>query len=249
MQVPSGFRAVKRSRAACPSSTFSAPSGRGRCGPTRLGASMFDLRSRAGIAGVATGAALLALPVVPAGQVPVVDQVVGGVTQTAESLTPAPVPPVKLPVPAVQPAPPASVPAAPAPAGPGAAAPAPSAQAPAPREVPSTGAPSIGADSDATRSSKDRTSDAKASRGHRGGATAGAASGEGASAAQAESVAEQNAGASGADDGVTDVEIAATDSGDEGGPAALPFTGLQLALLAMAGLATLVGGALLRRAT
>jgi len=190
---------------------------------------MFDLRSRAGIAGVATGAALLALPVVAAGQVPVVDQVVGGVTQTAESLTPAPVPPVKLPVPAVQPAPPASVPAAPAPAGPGAAAPAPSAQAPAPREVPSTGAPSIGADSDATRSSKDRTSDAKASRGHRGGATAGAASG--------------------ADDGVTDVEIAATDAGDEGGPAALPFTGLQLALLAMAGLATLVGGALLRRAT
>jgi hypothetical protein len=34
-----------------------------------------------------------------------------------------------------------------------------------------------------------------------------------------------------------------------GGPAALPFTGLQLVLLGMAGLAALAGGALLRRAT
>ena len=51
---------------------------------------MLDLRSRAGIVGVATGTALLALPVVAAGQVPVVDQVVGGVTQTAQSLAPAP---------------------------------------------------------------------------------------------------------------------------------------------------------------
>ena len=70
---------------------------------------MFDLRSRAGIVGVATGAALLALPVVAAGQVPVVDQVVGGVTRTAQILAPAPVPPVTLPAPAATPAPPASV--------------------------------------------------------------------------------------------------------------------------------------------
>ena len=75
------------------------------------------------------------------------------------------------------------------------------------------------------------------------------ASGERASAAQAESAADPNADASGAGDAAaTDVEIAAADSGDEGGPAALPFTGLQLVLIGMAGVAALAGGALLRRA-
>jgi hypothetical protein len=47
----------------------------------------------------------------------------------------------------------------------------------------------------------------------------------------------------------TDVEIAAGESGDEAGPAALPFTGFQLLLLAMLGLGAIAGGAALRRAS
>jgi hypothetical protein len=58
----------------------------------------------------------------------------------------------------------------------------------------------------------------------------------------------QSDSAVGQDGGATDVEIAAADSGDAGGPASLPFTGLQLALLGLVGLAALAGGALLRRA-
>jgi len=54
--------------------------------------------------------------------------------------------------------------------------------------------------------------------------------------------------AAGEPDGATDVEIAAADSGDAGGPASLPFTGLQLTLLGIVGMAALAGGALLRRA-
>ena len=46
----------------------------------------------------------------------------------------------------------------------------------------------------------------------------------------------------------SDVEVAAAESGDEGGAAAPPFTGLQLVLIGMAGMAALAGGALLRRA-
>jgi hypothetical protein len=46
----------------------------------------------------------------------------------------------------------------------------------------------------------------------------------------------------------SDVQIAAAGSGNEGGPSALPFTGLQLVLIGMAGVAALAGGALLRRA-
>ena len=213
---------------------------------------MFDLRSRAGIVGVATGAALLALPVVAAGQVPVVDQVVGGVTRTAQILAPAPVPPVTLPAPPATPAPPAQVPALGAPASPGLAAPPAGSQAAAaaPRQGASTRAPSLSGGGRAARSPGARASRAKAeTRQHHGTVTAGAASDESASAAQAESAAAPSAGASGADDAAaTDVEIAAADSGDQGGAAALPFTGLQLVLIGMAGLATLAGGALLRRA-
>jgi hypothetical protein len=196
---------------------------------------MFDLRSRAGIAGFATGATLLALPVVAVGQVPVVDQVVGGVTETAQRLARAPVPPVTLPAPVAKPAPPAPVPALPAPPSPGPAASAP-APAPAPRAA---AAPAVSA---GDRTPPSPPAEAKASGNERGGATARAASGEGASEAQSHSAGDQGTGA-------TDVEIATADSGDAGGPAALPFTGLQLVLLGMAGLAALAGGALLRRAT
>ena len=52
---------------------------------------MHALRSRTGVVSITVGAAvLLALPVVAAGQVPGVDQVVGGVKETAESIAPAP---------------------------------------------------------------------------------------------------------------------------------------------------------------
>ncbi len=65
-------------------------------GKTQWGAFMIDVRSRRAAAAVATSAAvLLSVPVVAAGQVPGVDQVVGGVQQTAESLVPAPAAPVR----------------------------------------------------------------------------------------------------------------------------------------------------------
>lgn len=212
---------------------------------------MFDLRSRAGIVGLATGAGLLALPVVAVGQVPVVDQVVGGVTHTAQSLAPAPVPPVTLPAPAAPPAPPAPVPALPTPASPGPGAPPAGAPAPAtaPRQAASTHAPSLPGGGRVARSQGGRASRAKAEPGQHRSVTAGAASDERASAAQSDSLGEENADASRADDAAaTDVEIAAADLGDDGGTAALPFTGLQLVLIGMAGLATLAGGTLLRRA-
>ena len=73
-----------------PGSTLLRALGRGRRGKFQLGAPMHALRSRVGVVSVAAGAAvLLALPVVAAGQVPVVDQVVGGVKQTAESIAAA----------------------------------------------------------------------------------------------------------------------------------------------------------------
>ncbi|MEA2408749.1 MAG: hypothetical protein QOE69_2868, partial [Thermoleophilaceae bacterium] len=84
---------------------------------------MLNVRSRIGMVAVGTSAAvLLAVPVVAAGQVPVVQEVVGGVTQTAESLAPAPAP----------------VPALPAPA---AKAPAPQTPAPKPAPQPASSAP------------------------------------------------------------------------------------------------------------
>ena len=76
---------------------------------------MHAFRSRVGVVSVATGTAiLLALPVVATGQVPGVDQVVGGVTETAQSIAPAapalPAPPAQVQVPA--PKPPAAAPRA-----------------------------------------------------------------------------------------------------------------------------------------
>jgi hypothetical protein len=163
---------------------------------------MFDLRSRAGIVGVATGTALLALPVVAAGQVSVLDQVVGGVNQTAQGLAPAPVPPVTLPAPPAKPAPPVPVPAVRAPASPGPAAP--PAPAPAPAAAPAAGdehgctEPAWGGR--AARSPGSRASRPKANAGQHRTATAGAASDERASVAQSDSLGGENAGASGAGD-------------------------------------------------
>lgn len=209
---------------------------------------MLKVRSRSGVVGVTAGAAaLLALPVVAAGQAPVVDQVVGGVTQTAQSLAPAP--PAGLPAPTVKPAPPAGLPAPPAPAGSGApaAAPAPPASAPsgAPRQVTATGsagservASSAGKAHARKRGSSDRKGSGAKATGAQSGATASQSEGSGA----------QGGGSQADDSGATDVEIAAGESGDESGAASLPFTGFGLVLLTMLGLGALAGGAVLRRA-
>jgi pyruvate dehydrogenase E2 component (dihydrolipoamide acetyltransferase) len=94
---------------------------------------MHAFRSRVGVVSATAGApVVLVLPVVAAGQVPVVDQVVGGVTQPADAVAPAPAvpalpaPPAPLQVPVANA--PAAAPAAPAPAAPAPAAPAPAAQ-------------------------------------------------------------------------------------------------------------------------
>ena len=49
----------------------------------------------------------------------------------------------------------------------------------------------------------------------------------------------------------TDVEIAdqAVDAPEDASPASLPFTGLQLLLMGMVGLAAIAGGGVLRRAS
>jgi 2-oxoglutarate dehydrogenase E2 component (dihydrolipoamide succinyltransferase) len=203
---------------------------------------MLNVRSRVGVVTVATGAAvLLALPVVAAGQVPGVDQVVGGVTETAESLVPAP---VAAPAPApATPAPSTSRPApAPAAAPAPQAAPAPSAAAPAAAPAPSATARQAASAGGGGGSSSGKAS-AKASGKGSGETkrhtTASAASDKKAAAAQGENA------------GPTDVEIAdqVVDTPEDASPSTLPFTGLQLALMGMAGLAALAGGGVLRRAS
>jgi len=200
---------------------------------------MLNVRSRASVVGVTTGAAvLLALPVVAFGQVPGVDQVVGGVQETAEGLAPS------APAPAAPalPAPPVSAPA-PAPQGtapkpaPAPAAPAPSAQR---QSAPAASAPSGDRAVSASSSSSRRASASGDGGGSndRAGAKAGAAADE------------KTANASQDDGGApTDVEIAsqAADLPEEANPSTLPFTGLQLALMAALGLAVAAGGVALRR--
>jgi pyruvate dehydrogenase E2 component (dihydrolipoamide acetyltransferase) len=199
---------------------------------------MLNGRSRVGVVAVTTGAAvLLALPVVAAGQVPGVDQVVGGVTETAESLVPAPVaapapaPPAPLPAPAPAPSPAPAPQAAPAPAPAAPTAPAPSA---APRQAASAGDGNGGSTGTATAKASGKSS-GKAKRA----ALASAAADDKAKAAQ-----DENAGP-------TDVEIAdqAVEAPEDASPATLPFTGLQLALMGMAGLAAITAGGMLRRAS
>jgi hypothetical protein len=198
---------------------------------------MLNVRSRVGVAAVTTGAVvLLAVPVVAAGQVPVVDQVVGGVTETAQSLVPAP---VAAPVPA----PPTPVPApapAPAPAPQPAPTPVPAAPAtPAPKEAPRQAASAGGSGGSSGSGSATGTATAKASGKTKRPATASAASDDKAKAAQDESA------------GPTDVEIAdqAVAAPEDASPSTLPFTGLQLALMGLAGLAAIAGGGVLRRAS
>ena len=186
---------------------------------------MFHSRSRAAVTGAATGAAvLLAVPVMALAQVPGVDQVVGGVNQAAQDVVQAaPAPPVRLPAPA-----PAPTPAAPAPA-PAASAPAPS--APATAAAPTRSATASGSQaSGGTTSAHPAGGKSSTAGGHSGGVRAHAAAG-GASASQ------------------TDTQIADAPASvpRDASPDTLPFTGLQLALMLLAGMAALAAGSVLRR--
>jgi hypothetical protein len=197
---------------------------------------MHAFRSRVGVVSITAGAAvLLALPMVAAGQVPGVDQVVGGVTQTAESVAPAPVAPAL-------PAPPAQV-QAPAPKPPAAApAPAPQAAAPAastpaaPRQSASSAAPQGGSSSGGASA-------------HSASKAGSAAKGDSGARARSESDAPARASQDRSAEESSGSELAsqAVNLPEDASPATLPFTGLELALIAMAGLAALAGGLTLRR--
>jgi pyruvate dehydrogenase E2 component (dihydrolipoamide acetyltransferase) len=223
---------------------------------------MLNVRSRAGVIAVTTSAAVLVgLPVVASGQVPVVEPVVNGVTETANDIVQTPSLPAA-PVPAPAPAPAPAVPApAPAPApqvqlpAPQPAAPKPAAQAPA-AKAPASGntgsAQSHGARAGSSKRSRAggkaaarrsaKAADRSAKRGAKRGDRAKArASGDAGSPR-----AEERAG------GSSDVAIASQEADalpDDASPAKIPFTGLQLGLMAIAGLAALVGGMALRRRT
>ena len=188
---------------------------------------------------VTTGTAiLLALPVVAAGQVPVVEQVVGGVTETAQSIVPAapalPAPPAQVQAPAPKAPAPAPAPAAPAPAA--------SAPAASPPAAPRQSAPAAPQSASSLRQGlrAQRVQTAASASKDRGGVSAQSASDTPAQASQDNS-SDESAGSAEASQAVGLPEDANPDT--------LPFTGLQLALIAMAGLAALAAGAALRRGT
>jgi hypothetical protein len=187
---------------------------------------MSDLRSRTGVVGATTGAVLLALPVCAWGQVPALDQVVGGMNQAAQGVVQraAALPP-RAPAPAQAPAPrPAPAPTAAAPA-----APAPASSAPA-RSATVTASQASGG------------SPATSTSGHKSSKRSTWSSGVRAHAADKKAAAADDATA-------TDTQIAddPASAPQDASLATLPFTGLQLALMLMAGLAALTAGVVLRR--
>ena len=206
---------------------------------------MLDVRSRAGIMAVTTGAALLlALPVVAAGQVPNVGDVVGGVKDRV------PAPPVSVPAPPVQ-LPPQASPPAPAPKAQNSPPPrSPSAQPP---EAPPSSPPAHGRSKKPSASSGGGGGDQPGSPGDAPGASQGGGSGDGGS----EDGDSKAGGDGGGTKGVsqeggnvpTDVQIAdqAAEAPVDASPSTLPFTGFQLALMVALGLAAVGTGFALRR--
>jgi hypothetical protein len=220
---------------------------------------MLDVRSRAGVIAVTTSAAVLVgLPVVAFGQVPGVPQVVGGVTETANSLVQAPVAPPSLPAPAPAPAP-APVPAAPAPApapqvqapAPPSAAPKPAAQAPA-AQAPAASNPGSAQARSAGTATGSSGGSAKASARRSATAADRSSKGDGRRDERAKAMASGDAGQAPTEQSAAGSEPAFASQGvdelpDDASPANLPFTGLQLALMAIIGVAALVVGVALRR--
>jgi hypothetical protein len=235
MPAPSGLRAVNLRKAAPLGSTLPVPSGRGQ-GSNDLGGFMLNVRSRIGVVAVTSGAAvLLALPVVAAGQVPGVDQVVGGVTEAAGTVAPAP--PAPLPAPAPPPTP-APQTASPAPAAPGTPAPtSPGAAAPT-RSQGSAGSTRTPAHSSASASAVSGGERARARSAQQSGTENEGDVPPADKGSDERARASQDTGGGGAD---------GTGAGDDPSSGTLPFTGLQLALILMVGLAALAGGAALRR--
>jgi hypothetical protein len=196
---------------------------------------MFDVRSRAAVVGTTAGAAvLLALPVVSWAQVPGVDQVVGKVGNTVQGVTGA------VPAAPARPAP------APAPA-PAAAKPAPASSAPAPAAAPAAPAAQR---STATSSAVPATGGASTgSSSGSSGRPAASASASSKRGAAAHAVGGGKASASAYDGAATDTQIAddPASAPRDASPASLPFTGLALILVAIAGMAALATGGMLRR--
>jgi hypothetical protein len=219
---------------------------------------MLNVRSRAGVIAVTTSAAVLVgLPVVAFGQVPGVPQVVGGVTETANSLVQTPMVPAPAPAPAHVPAP---APAAPAPApapqvqapAPPSAAPTPAAQAPATQAPAASNTGSAQARSAGTATKRSGGS-ARASARRSAKAADRSAKREGRRGDRAKAKASGDAGSTPAEEqsaNRSELALASQEADalpDDASPAKLPFSGLQLALMAITGLVALVGGMALRR--
>lgn len=213
-------------------------------------------RSRVAVIATAGTAALLSLPVVALGQVPNLNGVVGGATNQVPSL-PAPVPAlpalpplpalpqVQAPAPAPAPAPsappslPAPLPALPKPGSGAPAAPAPAAPAAGGGSVPG-GAVTVGGKSSAKSVAGESR---RSTRRHDGGPKA-ISSSDKAGGTKAKAASEADAARAEAA-----VAADAADLPDNASPETVPFTGLQLALIAMAGLAALAAGAVMRHGT
>lgn len=216
-------------------------------------------RSRVAVIATAGTAALLSLPVVALGQVPNLNGVVGGATNQVPSL-PAPVPalpalpplpalpqvqapaPTPAPAPSAPPSLPAPLPALPKPGSGAPAAPAPAAPA-APAagggSVPG-GAVTVGGKSSAKSVAGESR---RSTRRHDGGPKA-ISSSDKAGGTKAKAASEADAARAEAA-----VAADAADLPDNASPETVPFTGLQLALIAMAGLAALAAGAVMRHGT
>jgi hypothetical protein len=224
---------------------------------------MGEVRSRAGVLGVATGVAVLAvLPVVAFAQVPGADGVVAGVTDTAGGIVEAPAVPSLPTAPVPVPKPPAvSAPAVQAPAVP---APAPKAPEPVGSLLQQSSSPSGGGGTagggSASQTSRSGGSGPAAKPVRAGGRQShvrSSASGgrkarhrdHGAAHAKAAADSEASGGGDAGTANVAMAEDTADPLPDAPSPAKSPFTGLALGLLFIIGLCALALGGAVRGAT